>query len=112
MAEKKKSTSKPGRRMSYVIDHAKESLKLFELLEKETLAKAKILVKLPSAKAREGKRITNEKIRQSLRKLGVVPLSEFNELRNRVQKLEETLATSRNQQVEDPDRNRSEALPQ
>lgn len=92
----KKKVSKTKERVTQVFNQARESLKLFEALEKETLAKAKTFVKIPMAANR--KRLTNDKILSSLRKLGVASLSEVKELQNRIEKLEEQI-TLLNQQV-------------
>jgi polyhydroxyalkanoate synthesis regulator phasin len=81
--------STPKNTISQVINQAKESLKLLETLEKETLAKARSFVKLPNSEERL--RATNDKILQGLRKLGVATQAEVDELRARVESLEAQL---------------------
>jgi len=77
-------------KVSQVINQARESLKLLETLEKETLAKARSYVKLPNTDERI--RATNDKILSSLRKLGVATQTEVDELKARVEDLEAQLA--------------------
>lgn len=76
------------KRVGKVIDQAKQSLKILEMLEKETLSKAKDFVKVSG----DPKKLTNEKILASLRKLGVPTQAEVDALRARVEKLEAQLA--------------------
>lgn len=78
------------KRVNKVLDQAKQSLKILESLEKETLARAKNFVKIPVAG--DSKRMTNEKILASLKKLGVATQSEVDTLRLRIEKLEAQLA--------------------
>jgi polyhydroxyalkanoate synthesis regulator phasin len=68
-----------------------ESLKLLEALERGTLEKAKSFIKLPIS-ASERKRMTNEKILTSLKKLGVATQDEVGELKRRIEELESALA--------------------
>jgi polyhydroxyalkanoate synthesis regulator phasin len=72
------------------IDQAKQSLKILEALEKETLAKAKEFVKIPISG--DPKKLTNDKILASLRKIGLASQTEVDSLRMRVEKLEAQLA--------------------
>ena len=78
------------KRMNKVIDQAKQSFKILETLEKETLAKAKEFVKIPIYG--DPKKMTNDKILASLRKIGLASQSEVDSLRLRVEKLEAQLA--------------------
>ncbi|MGZ3699526.1 MAG: hypothetical protein ACXWP5_15385, partial [Bdellovibrionota bacterium] len=59
-------------------NQAKESLKLLEAFEKETLKKARTFVKIPNASSRA--KLTNEKILSSLSRLGVASQAEVTEL--------------------------------
>lgn len=88
MAEKKK-VNKTKQKFADMLSQAKESLKLLGTLEKEAVAKARKLVKLPSAAER--KKLTNEKILSGLKKLGVATQGELEELQTKVQKLETEL---------------------
>lgn len=85
MTEKKKSSSTPSK-MSQMLSQARESLKLLETLEKETIAKARTFVRKPLGANR--KRLTNEKILTSLRSLGVATRSEVEALERRVDALQ------------------------
>lgn len=78
------------KRVNKVIDQAKLSLKILESLEKETLAKAKSFIKIPISG--DPKKLTNEKILLSLKKLGVATQTEIDSLRLRVERLEAQLA--------------------
>lgn len=82
------------KQVNKVIDQAKhqakQSLKILETLEKETLAKAKDFIKIPISG--DPKKMTNEKILLSLKKLGVATQAEVESLRMRVEKLEAQLA--------------------
>ena len=78
------------KRVNKVIDQARQSLKILETLEKETFAKAKEFVKIPIYS--DSKKLTNEKILSSLRKIGLATQSEVDSLRLRVEKLEAQLA--------------------
>ena len=85
---------------------ARQSLKILEALEKETLAKAKNFVKIPIPG--DPKKMTNDKILSSLKKLGVATESEVESLRLRVEKLEAQLAL----QTEESPEGSSAAFPQ
>ncbi len=85
------------KKVSQVLNQAKESLKLLETLEKETLAKARTLVKLPIPK--NTKNLTNDKILASLKKLGLATRAEVDVLRARVDKLEAAFATASEQRA-------------
>jgi len=76
-------------RMSQALTQAKESLKLLQTLEKETVAKAKTLVRNPIPKDRQ--KLTNERILNQLRRVGVATQHEVEALRERVEKLEALL---------------------
>ena len=65
---------------------ARNSLKLLETLEKESLAKAKKIVKL-----NERKRQTNARIQSSLKTFGLATQAEVNELKGRIAALEKTV---------------------
>jgi hypothetical protein len=78
------------KRVNKVIDQARQSLKILETLEKETLAKAKSFIKIPIYG--DSKKMTNDKILASLKKLGVASQSEIDSLRLRVEKLEAQIA--------------------
>lgn len=69
-------------KVSRVLNQARESLKLLETLEKETLAKAKTFVRKPISASSRG--IANEKIAASLRALGVVTRTEFERLERKI----------------------------
>lgn len=85
--------NKTREKVTQAINQAKESLKVLETLEKETLAKAKSFVKIPSAAER--KRLTNDRILSSLRKLGVATQSEVEALEQKLHKIESSLHSSR-----------------
>ena len=90
---KKNMTQETKEKMSKVFNQAKVSLRVLETLEKETLAKARGFVKLPSAEDR--KRLTNERILASLKKMGVATQEEVETLRAEVQSLRAEVATLR-----------------
>jgi polyhydroxyalkanoate synthesis regulator phasin len=74
-----------------VINQAKQSLKILEALEKETFKKAKTFASaIPTSD--DAKKLTNDKIISSLRKLGVPTQSEVDALRARIEKLEAQLS--------------------
>jgi len=85
MAEKKKN-SKAKSKVAQVLNQAKESLKILQTLEKETIAKARSFVKIPGPAER--KRLTNEKILSSLKKIGVATHSEIAALQEKLRQLE------------------------
>src|SRR4051812_48222660 len=76
-------TSPSVSKFSQVLNQAKESLKLLEALEKDALARAKNLVKIPSAIDR--KRKTNKKILTSLKRIGVASQADLDSLLLRVE---------------------------
>ncbi len=78
------------KRVNKVIDQAKQSLKILETLEKETISKARNFIKIPISG--DPRKLTNDKILASLRKLGVSSQTEVDSLRMRVEKLEAQLA--------------------
>jgi polyhydroxyalkanoate synthesis regulator phasin len=88
MAEKKKSRVS---KVSRVLTQARESLKLLETLEKETIAKARTFVRNPIKLNR--KQLTNDKIASSLKSLGVASRTEVEQLARKVETLENELAT-------------------
>jgi tRNA(Ile)-lysidine synthase TilS/MesJ len=90
------------KRVNKVIDQAKQSFKLLEALEKETFARAKEFVKIPIYG--DPKKMTNEKILASLRKIGLASQAEVDSLRLRVEKLEAQLTMAT--------RNDDDTLPQ
>jgi polyhydroxyalkanoate synthesis regulator phasin len=80
------------KRVGKVIKQAKQSLKILETLEKETFAKAKTFASMiPSGGSDAAKKMTNDKILSSLRKLGVPTQAEVDALRARIEKLEAEL---------------------
>lgn len=87
MAEKKKSRVS---KVSRVFTQARESLKLLETLEKETLAKARTFVRNPIHVSR--KKLTNDKIAASLKSLGVATRAEVEQLERKVEALQNELA--------------------
>ena len=86
MAEKKKSRVS---KVSRVLSQARESLKLLETLEKETLAKAKTFVRNPMRLS--GKRLTNDKITATLKSLGVATRGEILELEQKIEEMRNEL---------------------
>jgi polyhydroxyalkanoate synthesis regulator phasin len=72
--------------VSKVIQQAKESLKLLEALEKQTIQRAKTFVRNPLPP--RSTRLTNERILTSLRALGIASRQEVRELAERVSRLE------------------------
>lgn len=89
-----KAAAKTKETVSKVLSQAKESLKVLESLEKEALAQIKSAagsVKIPNAEER--KRLTNDKILSSLKKLGVATQVEVDELNSRIAGLEAKLAS-------------------
>ena len=78
------------KRVNKVIDQARQSLKILESLEKETFARAREFVRIPLSG--DPKKLTNDKILASLKKLGVAPQAEVDALRLRVEKLEALIA--------------------
>jgi hypothetical protein len=83
--EKKVRASKVSR----VLTQARESIKLLEVLEKETLAKARTFVRNPIRVSRRS--LTNDTIAASLRSLGVASRSELEKLERKVATLESEL---------------------
>jgi len=77
------------RKVAEVISQAKESLKILGALEKETMARARSFVRIPNAAER--RRLTNHRILNSLKKLGVATQDEVEALEQKVQKLESAL---------------------
>jgi hypothetical protein len=75
------------------LTQAKESLKILQTLERETLAKARTLVRNPLPGNR--RQLTNERILASLRKIGVAPQSEVDALKARIERLEAALKTGK-----------------
>ncbi len=82
---------KTKEKVTQVLHQAKETFKILETLEKETLAKARSFVKIPNSAER--RRLTNDRILNSLKKLGVATLNDLHELEQKIQKLESTLAS-------------------
>jgi uncharacterized small protein (DUF1192 family) len=77
------NVAKTRAKVSQALNQARESLKLLEILEKETLAKAKTLVKNPL----KSKRV------KPVEAPALVTLEEFNLLKNRVAELEAQVET-------------------
>lgn len=84
-----KNVQKTKERVNQVFSQARESLKVLETIEKETLEKAKRFVRIPEAEVR--KRLSNDKILTSLKKIGVATRSEVNNLESRLEALESQL---------------------
>ena len=93
----KKSASKTKQKVSEVFNQAKESLKLFETLERETIKKAKKLMHIPPAAER--RKLTNDKILAGLKKVGVATQDELNSLLLRIEKLEAAVATQMDNEI-------------
>lgn len=87
--KKAANVSRTKQKVTQVFNQARESLKLLESLEKETLAKARSFIKIPLPT--DHRRLTNERILASLKKLGVATHSEVTQLKARVEKLEAIL---------------------
>jgi hypothetical protein len=85
----KKNLSNTKQKVTDFFHQAKDSLKILETFEKETIAKAKSFVKIPNSTER--KRMTNERILAGLKKIGVATQEEVNALKVKVQRLEATL---------------------
>ena len=88
-----RSTSEPKVRNLFksARKRAKDSLKLLELLESETVKRAQEMVSFSRLKAQTRK--TNEKILGSLQRLGVASQAEVVELKARIAELEQALET-------------------
>lgn len=87
--DKKQRASKVSR----VLTQARESIKLLEVLEKETLAKARTFVRNPIRVSRQS--LANDTIAASLRSLGVANRSDFDKLERKVASLENELQALR-----------------
>jgi len=72
-----------NQKIDKIVAQAKESIKILESFQKEGLAKA--LAMLPTKD--EAKRITNEKIVASLRKMGLATRGEVRELEKKIEDL-------------------------
>jgi hypothetical protein len=111
MTTKSGEKAKPNKtrdRVSQVLSHAKESLKLLETLEKETLARARKFVSAPLSQSRRN--LTNDKILCSLKKLGVASQDEVNRLKTRIERLESELLSRASSKVSES-REHSGAIP-
>ena len=88
----KSSKSRPTRigKVSKVLNQARESLKLLETLEKETLAKAKTFVRNPLQLEQK-----EQKILAKLKSMGIATRTEVEELENRVESLTQELSAQR-----------------
>ena len=75
---------------------SKQASKLFDIFDHATLEKLRIWTRIPNAEER--KRLTNERIMASLKKVGVAPQSEVDDLRAKVEKLESSQGKSRSSQ--------------
>jgi polyhydroxyalkanoate synthesis regulator phasin len=91
MSEKKKSRVS---KVSRVFNQARESLKLLETLEKETLAKARTFVRNPIQVGRK-KKAKNEKFVVSLKSLGLITRSDLEKLDRKIEALQSEIATLR-----------------
>jgi tryptophan 2,3-dioxygenase len=76
-------------RVLKIFDQAIDSLRVLRTMERGPLSKAKAIIQLSSAGER--KRLTNAKILESLKKLGLATKEELDELKTRVEKLEVAL---------------------
>ncbi|MGK5084465.1 hypothetical protein WDW37_14315 [Bdellovibrionota bacterium FG-1] len=85
------SSKKNKSRVSQVLDQARESLKLLETLEKETLAKAKTFVRNP-LQAERRKKMANEKILAKFKTMGVATSTEVRALEEKIERLEREFA--------------------
>ena len=74
--------------VNQVLQKAKKSLKIFSF-DKKTFAKARTLVRIPSAAER--KELTRERILASLKKVGLATQSDLDALHQKIQKLEAAL---------------------
>ena len=88
MAEKKKSRVS---KVSRVLNQARESLKLLETLEKETLAKARNFVRNP-IKLNRNKQTPNDKLAANLKTMGVATRAEVEALEHKVEALGNEIA--------------------
>ena len=86
----KKTKSRVSSGVSKVLDQARESLKLLDALEKETLEKAKIFVRNP-LQAERRKKASNEKILSKLSAIGIATRSEVKSLENQILDLNQKL---------------------
>jgi hypothetical protein len=87
MAKKKSFDAKTT--IEQVISQARDSMKVLGTLERQTLAKAKSFVKIPSAKER--RRLTNDRILSGLKRLGVATQAEVDTLNGKVRALEASI---------------------
>ncbi len=85
-----KHVEKTKESISKILKQAKDSLKLLEMLEQETVAKAQKFVK--NAIPKDRAKLADEKILAGLRKLGVATQGEIKALKERLDKIEEKLA--------------------
>ena len=85
----KSRTNPKASQFTQVLNQARESFKLLEVLEKETIARAKTFVRNPLQTKRK------EKIFASLKSLGVATRSEVTELERKVELLTQELTNVR-----------------
>jgi hypothetical protein len=83
MIEKKK-ISKAREQVLKILNQAKDSLKVLQTLEKETMAKARTFVP-------EQRRLTNEKILTGLKRMGVATQDEVQALSSKIKSLESAM---------------------
>ena len=76
-------------------DLSKPVSKILEIFEPTNLEKLRDWTRIPSPEER--KRLTNERILNSLKRIGVAPQSEVDELRAKIERLEVTSTKSRSQ---------------
>ena len=76
MAKKTKET------IDRILSQAKESIKLLETLQKEAISRAKSMIE-----SGEARKITNQKIVSSLKKMGLATQAEVRELERKVEDL-------------------------
>ncbi len=76
----KKITSKSQRELS------KQASRLMDIFDQNTLEKFRVWTRIPNAEER--RRLTNQRILASLKRVGVAPQSEVDDLRAQVERLE------------------------
>lgn len=89
MAQKNQESKSVSSKITQILNQARESLRILRNLENETLLKAKKLVKIP--KSTERKKLKNDRILSSLKKVGVATRADLLELYEKVQMLEDSL---------------------
>jgi len=88
-------------KFSQLVQQAKDSLKVLEMLEKEAVAKAREFVKIPNGADRM--KMTNDKILSSLKKLGLATREEVQTLEAKIEKLEHDLTLAKKSKSKEKD---------